>query len=55
MSDLAAIYGKIGKYRKEAQVYEEMQKTGTTSPDLAQIDGQKYPADQPAKCVYCRI
>ncbi len=34
MSDLAAIYGKIGKYRKEAQVYEEMQKSGTTSPEL---------------------
>ena len=34
MSDLATIYGKIGKYRKEAQVYEAMQKSGTTSPDL---------------------
>lgn len=36
MSDLATIYGKIGKYRKEAQVYEEMQKSGTTSPELEQ-------------------
>ncbi len=34
MNDLANIYGKIGKYRKEAQVYEAMQKSGTTSPDL---------------------
>ncbi len=34
MSDLATIYGKIGKYRKEAQVYEAMQESGTTSPDL---------------------
>lgn len=34
MSDLATIYGKIGKYRKEAQVYEAMQNSGATSPDL---------------------
>lgn len=34
MIDLANIYSKIGKYRKEAQVYEAMQKSGTTSPDL---------------------
>ncbi len=34
MRDLANIYGKIGKYRKEAQVYEAMQETGTTTPDL---------------------
>ncbi|TKB27696.1 hypothetical protein FCL47_06090 [Desulfopila sp. IMCC35006] len=34
MSDLANIYGKIGKYRKEAQVYDAMQKSGTTSPEL---------------------
>ncbi len=34
MLDLAAIYGRIGKYRKEAQVYEAIQSTGTTSPEL---------------------
>ncbi len=34
MIDLAAIYGRIGKYRKEAQVYEAIQSTGTTSPEL---------------------
>ncbi len=34
MSDLATIYGKIGKYRKEAQVYEAMQDSGTTAPGL---------------------
>ncbi len=34
MIDLATIYAKIGKYRKEAQVYEAMQSSGTTSPDL---------------------
>jgi Tfp pilus assembly protein PilF len=34
MIDLATIYGKIGKYRKEAQVYEAMQSSGTSSPDL---------------------
>ncbi|NOR23172.1 MAG: tetratricopeptide repeat protein [Desulforhopalus sp.] len=34
MKDLATIYSKIGKYRKEAQVYEAMQNSGTTSPDL---------------------
>jgi predicted Zn-dependent protease len=34
MSDLAKIYGKIGKYRKEAQVYETMQDRGTTAPGL---------------------
>jgi hypothetical protein len=34
MKDLAAIYGRIGKYRKEAQVYEAIQNTGTTSPEL---------------------
>lgn len=32
--DLATIYGRVGKYRKEAQVYEELQNTGTTSPEL---------------------
>jgi predicted Zn-dependent protease len=36
MVDLATIYSKIGKYRKEAQVYEAMQSSGTTSPDLEQ-------------------
>ncbi len=35
MIDLATIYGRIGKYRKEAQVYEAIQNTGTTSPELA--------------------
>lgn len=34
MSDLATIYGKIGKYRKEAQVYETMKDRGTTAPGL---------------------
>jgi len=34
MSDLATIYSKIGKYRKEAQVYEAMQDQGTTAPGL---------------------
>ena len=34
MIDLAAIYGRIGKYRKEAQVYEAIQNSGTTSPEL---------------------
>ncbi|MCP4338889.1 MAG: tetratricopeptide repeat protein [Desulfobulbaceae bacterium] len=34
MIDLATIYSKIGKYRKEAQVYEAMQNSGTSSPDL---------------------
>ena len=34
MSDLATVYGKIGKYRKEAQVYEAIQNSGATSPDL---------------------
>ena len=34
MMDLAEIYSKIGKYRKEAQVYEAMQSSGTSSPEL---------------------
>ena len=34
MSDLATLYGKIGKYRKEAQVYDTMKKSGTIIPDL---------------------
>lgn len=34
MIDLATIYSKIGKYRKEAQVYEAMQSSGASSPDL---------------------
>jgi len=34
MIDLAAIYGRVGKYRKEAQVYEAIQNSGTTSPEL---------------------
>ncbi len=36
MIDLATVYGKIGKYRKEAQVYETLQNSGTTNPDLAE-------------------
>ena len=36
MSDLATIYGKIGKYRKEAQVYEAIQNSGATTPDLVE-------------------
>ncbi len=36
MSDLATVYGKIGKYRKEAQVYEAIQQSGATSPDLVE-------------------
>lgn len=35
MRDLATIYSRIGEYRKEAQVYEAMQSSGTTTPDLA--------------------
>ena len=34
MIDLAAVYGRTGKYRKEAQVYEAIQSTGATSPEL---------------------
>jgi tetratricopeptide (TPR) repeat protein len=34
MIDLAAVYGRVGKYRKEAQVYEAIQNTGATSPEL---------------------
>jgi tetratricopeptide (TPR) repeat protein len=32
--DLATIYGRVGKYRKEAQIYEALQNTGTMSPEL---------------------
>ena len=34
MIDLAAVYGRTGQYRKEAQVYEEIQQSGVTSPEL---------------------
>lgn len=34
MIDLAAVYGRTGKYRKEAQVYEALQHSGATSPEL---------------------
>ncbi len=34
MSDLATVYGKIGKYRKKAQIYEAIKNSGATSPDL---------------------
>jgi tetratricopeptide (TPR) repeat protein len=34
MIDLATVYGKIGKYRKEAQVYKAIQNSGSTTPDL---------------------
>jgi tetratricopeptide (TPR) repeat protein len=34
MIDLATVYGKIGKYRKEAQVYEAIKNSGSTTPDL---------------------
>ena len=36
MSDLATIYSRIGKYRKEAQIYEAMQSSGQVSPDIAE-------------------
>lgn len=36
MIDLATLYGRIGKYRKEAQVYEAIQSTGTKSTELAE-------------------
>ena len=36
MYDLAAIYGRIGKYRKEAQVYKAIQSSGATSPELTE-------------------
>jgi predicted Zn-dependent protease len=35
MNDLARIYSRIGKYRKEAQIYEAIQSTGATSTELA--------------------
>ncbi|MDK9707904.1 MAG: hypothetical protein OEL83_12720 [Desulforhopalus sp.] len=34
--DLATVYSRIGKYRKEAQVYEAIQTTGATSTELKQ-------------------
>lgn len=34
LMDLASIYGKFGKYRKEAQIYETIQSQGTTTPGL---------------------
>lgn len=34
MIDLANVYGRIGKYRQEAKVYEQMQKQGISSQDL---------------------
>ncbi|HSL41188.1 MAG TPA: hypothetical protein VK857_12515, partial [Desulforhopalus sp.] len=36
MSDLATIYSRIGKYRKEAQIYEAMQSSGQVSPEIAE-------------------
>lgn len=35
MIDLAAVYGRTGKYRKEAQIYEAIHNSGATSPELA--------------------
>ena len=32
--DLATIYGRIGKYRKEAQVYEDISNVGEVTPEL---------------------
>ncbi|MFT5698079.1 MAG: tetratricopeptide (TPR) repeat protein [Desulforhopalus sp.] len=32
--DLATIYGRIGKFRKEAQVYEEISNVGEVTPEL---------------------
>jgi len=34
--DLATIYGRIGKYRKEAQVYEDISNVGEVTPELQQ-------------------
>ncbi|MEE4135686.1 MAG: hypothetical protein V2I32_06395, partial [Desulforhopalus sp.] len=36
MSDLATIYSRIGKYRKEAQIYEAIQSSGQVSPEIAE-------------------
>lgn len=36
MFDLAAIYGKIGKYRKEAQLYQAIKESGASSPGLSE-------------------
>ena len=32
--DLATIYGRIGKFRKEAQVYEDISNVGNVTPEL---------------------
>jgi lipopolysaccharide biosynthesis regulator YciM len=37
LSDLASIYDRFGQYRKEAQVYEVMRKSGAASPEMADV------------------
>lgn len=34
LADLASIYNRIGEYRKEAQVYQDIRDSGVTSPKL---------------------
>jgi tetratricopeptide (TPR) repeat protein len=40
--DLATIYGKIGKYRKEAQVYEDITSVGEVTPELEESIQQNF-------------
>ena len=37
LADLASIYDRFGQYRKEAQVYEVMRKSGSTPPEMEDI------------------
>ena len=49
--DLAAIYGRIGKYRKEAQVYEDISNVGEVTPELQKSISQNILQIRPTNTI----
>lgn len=49
--DLAAIYGRIGKFRKEAQVYEEISEVGEIRPELQESITRNFLQIRPTNTV----
>jgi len=49
--DLATIYGRIGKFRKEAQVYEEISNVGLVRPELQESITRNFLQIRPTNTV----
>ena len=49
--DLATIYGRIGKYRKEAQVYEDISNVGEVTPELQQSISRNFLQIRPTNTI----